>query len=1319
MRKLYGAVALVVVAFLVFVIVQDVSSAQLGVSPEAPSTGMTISGVVRNSDGEPISGIVVEAYDPRTHKKVASAKTDANGFYKLELKSKGSYALRTYTKTGEYQDEWLGDLSVRDSSVSDASLVTVAQGGVVDANFVLLPGHSIAGAVTDEDSGLPITHGYVYAYDSIGNAAASSELAPDGSYSLLGLSPGEYRLRTLLTQHLDEWFDNVLADEWDWGGFREIPPPDGASPVDISESDAGDIDFVLDEGRVISGRVTPEDSGGSRVFDYIYAPGRVSAFDQTGNKVAEANIAADGRYAVYGLQPGEYRLRTLTAWLVDEWFDDLPVSTTGIETADPVSVTASDAVDVDFTLALGRSISGVVTDSSLQEGVEHGFVVACDAEGEEVKRAAVSGDGSYTITGLDPGSYRVHTEAAGGSELVDEWYDGVNGLSFWCHTAADGQPVDVPTDNADGVDFALDPPDRVVSGTVTDADTGLPVAMAWIYLCDDTGYRNRSAWTDENGAYEITELAPGAYKVRAGADGFYYEWWDDVPVDEDFVLADATPVLVCDGNAPETDFALTAYPVITGTVVREEGGEPVEGRVDLYRLYPEWGYWSQYNSAPIQTDGTYTLRAYSPGDYRVRTVNYEGRRDEWYDDVPAYAYDGYVGGSPLATTIPCVSGVTSGIDFALSPSEAEGYSISGRVVDETTGQPIATPSLVTLYNVRTYGWGYTWYAETASFWVDSDGSYVFYGVQPGVYVVKAESSAGGFVAKLWDDVEVIGESFDDADRIPVTGGDVTNVDFELRRGLSISGSVTDELTGGAFEGSWGYVQLYDATGDYIWDVSINNGAYRFDCLPPGSYYLATRSTYVDQWYDGVPQEESPDSGPPADATPVVLTTTSKNDIDFVLQPLRSIKGVVLDQATQEPLDLDFAPWDKYVFAYAADGTWTRGQISPWSGTFQLDGLLPGAYRLRTATGHVDEWYPDVTVQGHTMADGGLIDVTQGDVAGLRIELERGLSISGSVVNEVTGEGVGVGQVWVVDQDGSPVKKAESGSRYAVTGLLSGDYRIRTLTDFVDEWYDDLRADLHGVGEAEPVVLADSGADNVDFHLRPHLTNGVTRTIAGRVADVNGQPVSGHVEICDLGGNTLRSIWLQDDGSYRTSLLLPGEYLLRTAYTGMFDEWIGDLTVWDHELGDVVPLDLTDGDVLNADFTLAQYSPLDAALHTGWQLVAGAAGSDCGNVTMFAFGEGSYYSMPPDKLAAGCGYWVKPPQPVDATLNMVVGPVTVELETGWNLIGNATHRSVSLPEGLMGFAFENGGYVGTQVLEPGQGAWVKVGTPTWAFLEPVE
>ena len=114
-----------------------------------------------------------------------------------------------------------------------------------------------------------------------------------------------------------------------------------------------------------------------------------------------------------------------------------------------------------------------------------------------------------------------------------------------------------------------------ISGTVTAADSGEPLADAVVIAGNRELRIHRSARTDAEGRYTITGLPPAEYLVAARAPHSPYvgEFYDGARSPDE-----ATPVTV--NEAAETtgiDFTLDRGGVITGQVTAEDTGAPLAG----------------------------------------------------------------------------------------------------------------------------------------------------------------------------------------------------------------------------------------------------------------------------------------------------------------------------------------------------------------------------------------------------------------------------------------------------------------------------------------------------------------------------------------------------------------------------------------------------------------------------------------------------------------------------------------------------------------------------------------------------------------------
>jgi FtsP/CotA-like multicopper oxidase with cupredoxin domain len=113
---------------------------------------------------------------------------------------------------------------------------------------------------------------------------------------------------------------------------------------------------------------------------------------------------------------------------------------------------------------------------------------------------------------------------------------------------------------------------------------------------------------------------------------------------------------------------------------------------------------------------------------------------------------------------------------------------------------------------------------------------------------------------------------------------------------------------------------------------------------------------------------------------------------------------------------------------------------------------------------------------------------------------------------------------------------------------------------------------------------------------------------------------------------------------------------------------------------------------------------------GWNLIAGGPGSQVQGATLYAYDGTQYTVADPANMVPGKGYWASYTASATVSIKTVPAPVTVGLVAGWNLIGNPTGNTVTLPSGVQAFVFENGSYQPVTSLLSGQGAWVNVATP---------
>jgi len=262
-----------------------------------------ISGTVYQSDGTtPLTGVEIAVHVFSGNpcgggENVGSVSIDtSNGTYTTTALSPGDYYLRTSNRNqSNYVNEWwAGPVSV--TSCSGAQSVTVSTVNIIDKDFQLDDGFSISGMVYQSDGSTPIPDNNVWVEAYTGDPCEDHqwigfEWTSSGAYTIMGLPPGDYYLRT--TSNTNE---SVYASEW-WANPASAFYCSEAQTVIVTSADIADIDFQLDIGGSITG-VVVNDSGVPQAnleVDYWNDLCSVSKIVTT---------AVDGSFEIIGLPPG-------------------------------------------------------------------------------------------------------------------------------------------------------------------------------------------------------------------------------------------------------------------------------------------------------------------------------------------------------------------------------------------------------------------------------------------------------------------------------------------------------------------------------------------------------------------------------------------------------------------------------------------------------------------------------------------------------------------------------------------------------------------------------------------------------------------------------------------------------------------------------------------------------------------------------------------------------------------------------------------------------------------------------------------------------
>ena len=240
---------------------------------------------------------------------------------------------------------------------------------------------------------------------------------PDGTFLLRNIPPGRY---TVFAQTVPPPPQPVAA------GARGVatPPPApprladadrlwGRAEVVVDGQATPAVSLQLERGRSISGRVLfdmtrPVDLTRSEVLVTLSPASSIDQVPQFGPN-PQGKVGADARFAIDGLIPGKYVVRTSYAAAKSVMVGgqdamDIPLEVTGREDIGNVIITVSDKLS---------EVSGRLTEANGQAGSDYTVVIATDDQrlwipgSRRVLTTRPDSDGQFVFRGLPPGGYHL------------------------------------------------------------------------------------------------------------------------------------------------------------------------------------------------------------------------------------------------------------------------------------------------------------------------------------------------------------------------------------------------------------------------------------------------------------------------------------------------------------------------------------------------------------------------------------------------------------------------------------------------------------------------------------------------------------------------------------------------------------------------------------------------------------------------------------------------------------------------------------------------------------------------------------------------
>jgi protocatechuate 3,4-dioxygenase beta subunit len=453
-----------------------------------------------------------------------------------------------------------------------------------------------------------------------------------------------------------------------------------------------------------------------------------------------------------------------------------------------------------------------------------------------VEEAITDVNGHYSIDGLSEGVYRV---------MFKDYQNGAYATKCYGDSAAINSAKSIilpPSLTLDGINASLSYA-STISGVVTDSSgsplNGISVSVHQYDEREDWWHWVSGSSTDANGAYILTGIGSGAYRIEFRDDNGNYAF----EANGDAANIESADDLMVVAPAPLTGInaTLSKASSISGKVTGPSGNAFPNVEIDLERLDDD-GQWRWHYYAETDAEGRYDLTGLRLGVYRME-IEDEKSGDfasgqyalEYYND--AVEFD-------LATNINLGYEEKRTIDVSMVP----GSRIRGNVTGPD-GKPLANVG-VDAFRLNSKG-KWEWYEDTDA---DADGNYQLGSLPNGTYrVVFIDPDALYSLQFHGDNGSTV--YFDLAKEFTIIAPQtISGVNGQFKEKAStIIGKVTDVNGAGLNDVR---VEAYRKDDQGVWRLVLfgdteadDNGSIDIDILPAGTYRFGfQKDGYIAKYY---------------------------------------------------------------------------------------------------------------------------------------------------------------------------------------------------------------------------------------------------------------------------------------------------------------------------------------------------------------------------------------------------------------------------------------------------------------------------------------